>query len=136
MNSYHFECIKFNLVKELFINTADENYISFRVCLINRIDNEMLWQAVHAIEKYIKAVLLLNDIPVRGMSHKIVLLYEKLSTIGGDLLPQTLAFRNLETSMTPEKFIESSYPAKAGAATIAGIRGFRIAPLSIAPATI
>ncbi|MDR3514169.1 MAG: cysteine hydrolase family protein [Azospirillaceae bacterium] len=30
----------------------------------------------------------------------------------------------------------SSYPAKAGAATIAGIRGFRIAPLSIAPATI
>ncbi|MDR3514428.1 MAG: sugar ABC transporter permease [Azospirillaceae bacterium] len=35
-----------------------------------------------------------------------------------------------------QRFRSSSYPAKAGAATIAGIRGFRIAPLSIAPATI
>ncbi len=49
---------KNNLVHELFVRTADENYIAARWCAINRLNTDFLWLAVHALEKYLKAVLL------------------------------------------------------------------------------
>ncbi|MBV1838454.1 hypothetical protein [Acetobacter estunensis] len=88
----HRDRIKHNLVHDLFVHTADENYMSFRVCLINGIDNEMSWQAAHSIEKYIKAVLSLNGVSVkdRGISHDICTLYNKLEELAPDLIPDEL----------------------------------------------
>jgi hypothetical protein len=51
---------KNNLVHELFVRTADENYIAARWCAINRLNTDFLWLAVHALEKYLKAALLVN----------------------------------------------------------------------------
>ncbi|WP_024342605.1 hypothetical protein [Bradyrhizobium japonicum] len=51
------EASKNNLARELFVRTADENYVTARWCANNRLNTDFLWLAVHALEKYLKAVL-------------------------------------------------------------------------------
>lgn len=79
-----------NLVHELFVRTADENYIAARWCAINQLNTDFLWLAVHALEKYLKAVLLVNGGSSKGYSHNIVRLYADVKTIAGPLLPDRL----------------------------------------------
>ena len=42
---------KNSLIGELFVRTADENYITARWCGTNRLNTDFLWLAVHALEK-------------------------------------------------------------------------------------
>lgn len=84
--SSHIDTLKYRFVCDTFINTADQNYIACRTCFLNRIDNEMSWQAAHALEKYMKAVLVINDVSVKKLSHNLLLLYEELLKVAGDLL--------------------------------------------------
>lgn len=81
---------KNNLVHELFVRTADENYITARWCAINRLNTDFFWLAVHAIEKYLKAVLLVNGESAKGYGHDIVKLYDAVKAIAGPLLPDRL----------------------------------------------
>lgn len=81
---------KHNLVHELFVRTADENYIAARWCAINRLNTDFLWLAVHALEKYLKAVLLANGGSAKGYSHDIVRLYADVRGVAGPLLPDKL----------------------------------------------
>ncbi len=102
---------KNNLVHELLVRTADENYIAARWCAINRLNTDFLWLAVHALEKYLKAVLLVNGRSSRKYSHDIVRLYADVKTLAGALLPDTLAKpADLDTDhwfdRTPEQFTE------------------------------
>jgi HEPN domain-containing protein len=60
------EASKNNLASELFVRTADENYITARWCANNQLNTDFLWLAVHALEKYLKAVLLVNGHDTRG----------------------------------------------------------------------
>jgi len=102
---------KNSLVRELFVRTADENYVTARWCAMNQLDIDFLWLAVHALEKYLKAVLLLNGHSSRNHSHNIVSLYDAVKTFAADLLP-TLLQRppGLDVhhwfDRTPEAFIE------------------------------
>lgn len=109
---------KNNLVLELFVRTADENYITARWCAINQLNTDFLWLSVHALEKYLKAVLLLNDGSSRQSasdqkpySHDIVRLYADVKTLAGALLPDNLVKPNdLDIyhwfDRTPEQFME------------------------------
>ncbi len=81
---------KNNLVHELFVRTADENYIASRWCAINHLNTDFLWLAVHALEKYLKAVLLVNGRTSKGYGHDIVRLYAGVRALAGPLLPDTL----------------------------------------------
>lgn len=81
---------KNNLVHELFVRTADENYITARWCAINRLNTDFLWLAVHALEKYLKSVLLVNDCSSKDYSHDIARLYAAVKGIAGPLLPDRL----------------------------------------------
>ena len=81
---------KNNLVHELFVRTADENYITARWCAINRLNTDFLWLAVHALEKYLKAVLLVNGGTSKGYGHDIVRLYADVRALAGPLLPDRL----------------------------------------------
>lgn len=85
----HEYTVRYGFIKECFIDTADENYIAFRVCFLNRIDNEISWQAAHAIEKYIKAILIMKDIPVKSLSHSLLKLCDELFAITNDFLCDT-----------------------------------------------
>jgi hypothetical protein len=88
---------KDSIVRELFINTADDNYVTARLCFINVLNVDFLWLAVHTIEKFLKASLLLNGYSSIGPAnsrkeyrHDITRLYETLVSFASDLLPLTL----------------------------------------------
>lgn len=81
---------KNDLTHELFVRTADENYIAARWCAVNRLNTDFLWLAVHGLEKYLKAVLLMNGRSSKGYSHDIVRLYTDVQTFAGPLLPDRL----------------------------------------------
>lgn len=81
---------KNNLAQEMFVRTADENYITARWCVANQLYGDFLWLSLHALEKYLKAVLLVNGRSARGFGHDIKKIYEKVSELAGALLPTQL----------------------------------------------
>jgi HEPN domain-containing protein len=86
----YLKALQTDLVYDLFVRTADENYITARWCGVNGLNTDFFWLAVHALEKYLKAVLLLNGRPSKGYGHNIVKLYSEVKTIAGQLLPNRL----------------------------------------------
>ncbi|MFM0172131.1 hypothetical protein PQR33_22705 [Paraburkholderia sediminicola] len=79
-----------DIVRDLFVRTADENYITARWCAMNHLNSDFLWLGVHCLEKYMKAALLLNGKSAKGYSHDIVELYGPLKKVAGPLIRDTL----------------------------------------------
>ncbi len=84
------EASKNDLARELFVRTADENYTTARWCAINGLNTDFLWLALHALEKYMKAVLLVNGRSTRGFGHDVVRLHAEVRAFAGPLLPAKL----------------------------------------------
>ena len=78
---------KARVVRSLFIDTADDNYITARWCFVAGLNVDYFWLSVHALEKYMKAALLLNGRSTRGFGHDIRTLYGQVSSFASDLLP-------------------------------------------------
>ena len=78
--------LKGGIVKRLFVGTADENYIAARWCAANGLYNDFYWLAVHCLEKYLKAVLLLNGRAVKIQAHKITDLFSEVKNVAGKLV--------------------------------------------------
>ena len=108
------------IVRELFVDTADDNYIAARWCFVEGLNVDWFWLAVHCLEKYMKAVLLLNGRSgwrypdnagkCRAFGHDIAALHEQVGRLAADLLPGTLERPNeLEIDHwqeeTPETFL-------------------------------
>jgi hypothetical protein len=81
---------KFSIAEELYIATADDNYVVARWSFIEGFDLDFLWLAVHALEKYLKATLLLNGRCAKDQRHDIVKLYAQVLAFASDLLPSDL----------------------------------------------
>ena len=79
-----------SIVNEMFVHTADENYIAARWCFEQRLHTDFFWLGTHALEKYMKAILLHNGRSVKRYGHDVVRLYSAVHTIGKSLLPGTL----------------------------------------------
>lgn len=62
LNSFATEC---------FRNVADADYISARVNYRLGLINQFNWSALQAIEKYLKAILLYNQVSVKNLSHNL-----------------------------------------------------------------
>jgi hypothetical protein len=116
----YFKVLKSDLVQDLFVRTADENYITARWCVFNHLHIDFFWLGVHALEKYMKAVLLLNGFSsVKGphgkkYSHDIIHLYAKVKDLASELLPNLLEKpENLNihnwVTLTSEKFVQRLY---------------------------
>jgi len=76
----HFNSIqhfKFVSTHKFFVQPADENYLLARWMLINGFNREFFWQAMQAIEKYLKASLVLQEISINKYSHNITELFER-----------------------------------------------------------
>jgi hypothetical protein len=84
------QAMKNSIVSDLFTRTADENYITARWCASNGLETDFFWNGVHALEKYMKAVLLANGRPADNFSHKIVEMHDEISNFAGDVLPTDL----------------------------------------------
>ena len=94
---------KHSIVNELFVKTADENYVTARLCFTHGLDVDFFWEAVHALEKYFKAALLLNGQSgksrmvggkQKSYGHNIVELFTAVQPLAPELLPTKLARPN------------------------------------------
>jgi hypothetical protein len=90
---------KRTIVDEIFIKTADENYVVARWCFCQGMNVDFFWLAVHCVEKYLKAVLVLNGHTSKHFSHEgrnvsyghnIMKLYDEVSGLAPELLPADL----------------------------------------------
>jgi hypothetical protein len=105
---------KHSIVNELFIVTADENYVVARWCYQHELRVDFFWLAVHSLEKYLKAALLLNGLPAKGYGHNIVKLFGDVWSLAPELLP-TILVKPSQYEIefwydeTTEKFIERLY---------------------------
>ena len=88
-----------SIVDELFIKTADDNYVTARWCFAYGLNVDFFWLGVHALEKYLKAALLLNGRSAKGYilgtkekkyGHNIVKLYTDVQRLAPELLPPQL----------------------------------------------
>ena len=81
---------KFDIIKTMFVDPASQNYVVARWCFQMSLDMDFLWNAVHCLEKLMKAVMLFNGQSVKFHGHDITKLYDKLEDIAGNLLPDEL----------------------------------------------
>jgi HEPN domain-containing protein len=81
---------KHSLVDEFFIKTADDNYVVARWCADNGMDVDFFWLALHCLEKYLKAALVLNGRSAKNYGHNIKALYADVHPLAPELLPITL----------------------------------------------
>lgn len=70
---------KFKLAaaNNFFVTPADYNYAHARFCRILGLHKEFSWQCLQALEKYFKAGLILNNVPVMGFSHDLPRLLQR-----------------------------------------------------------
>ena len=81
---------KHSIVDDLFIKTADDNYVAARWCFYVGLDVDFFWLAAHCLEKYLKAALTLNERPAKAFGHDIEELYAAVTPLAPELLPTTL----------------------------------------------
>lgn len=80
---------KRDVIKRLFLEPADTTYITARWHFLKGMHFEFYWSAHHAIEKYLKAIILFNNQGTKKLGHDIVKAYSVVSKIAGEkLLPQ------------------------------------------------
>lgn len=86
---------KNKIIKELYVSTADDNYIAARWCQDRDLTVDFYWLVVHALEKYLKASLLSNGrsaIKKHGekkeYSHDVTKLYDAVAEYASPLLPE------------------------------------------------
>ncbi|MDB5438055.1 MAG: hypothetical protein JWM33_482 [Caulobacteraceae bacterium] len=102
--------MKVMVVRDMFIRTADENYVTARWCASNALTTDFLWLAFHSVEKYLKAALLLNGQSVLRASHGIEALFDLFQDLAGEFLPDLLTrppLLSLEwRDLSPKAFVE------------------------------
>jgi len=70
-----------NIIDETFIYPADKDYLTARWQSINKVYKSFYWSALQAIEKYLKANLLYEGIPVVDYGHRIIDMAKKLDEV-------------------------------------------------------
>ncbi len=78
---------KITLVREMFLNTADMNYVGARAAFFERRDHDFWWLTLHAVEKYLKAALLINGGTANQPNHNLETLLGRLQAIDSRLVP-------------------------------------------------
>lgn len=111
------DALRNNITYNLFVDTADQNYVVARWCYQQGLALDFLWNAAHCLEKFMKAALLLNGRSAKrsapgepSYGHDLNLLYTELSDLAAALLPDMLIKPN-EISMhwrveTAEQYIQ------------------------------
>lgn len=94
-----------SLIRTLYSHTADENYIGARSAFFDGRDYDFWWLTSHAVEKYLKATILLNSGAV-GSTHNLIDLMKVVRDIDARLVPER--FAKPEMSGVLDEFIGSA----------------------------
>ena len=84
------DVLKNNVATDLFVNMADQDYVLARIAYHKQMGNGFFWAAGQAIEKYLKASLLLNGKSSKRYGHDLVRLFEAVNEYASDLFPEKL----------------------------------------------
>ncbi|MCV6575119.1 MAG: HEPN domain-containing protein [Cohaesibacter sp.] len=68
---------KVDLTLRTFVAIADSDYITARWAYSNAMTFQFFWASAQALEKYLKAYLLINDLSVKESGHDLLDLYER-----------------------------------------------------------
>lgn len=79
-----------HIANNMFVDSADQNYVVARWCYHMKLDIDFLWNATHCLEKLMKAVLLFNGKSAKKGGHDLSKLYPEVVNIAGNLLPDKL----------------------------------------------
>lgn len=80
-----------NIAYRMFFDTADLNYIGARQAFLSGRDLDFFWLSLHALEKYLKATLLVNGRPARNYGHSLIDLFAAVEAIDARLKPPSFA---------------------------------------------
>ena len=95
-SSSDLDCLKNNVVTQMFIDPADQNYVVARWAYHNGLFLDYFWNACQAIEKYLKGSLLLNEeclLRNNGKNrygHNLCNLFSAVQRYADDLFPGEL----------------------------------------------
>jgi hypothetical protein len=89
------ECNIVGVIYESFVVTADQDYLTARLLAKSGLYRAFYWAAAQAIEKYLKAFLLLRGESVRDETHYVEALYTKACTLDASLRSITIEPHNL-----------------------------------------
>lgn len=79
------ECNIVDVIYESFVVTADQDYLTARLLAKSGLYRAFYWAAAQAIEKYLKAFLLLRGESVKDGTHDVEALYIKACTLDASL---------------------------------------------------
>lgn len=74
-----------HVIYDSFVIPADEDYLMARLLAQKGLDRGFFWAASQALEKYLKAYLLMNDIDVRSKGHSLMALFDEASALNADI---------------------------------------------------
>lgn len=72
MSSYPLHVLVNDFALRSFRDTADRDYVHARLAYRARLVPQFLWSSLHALEKYVKCVLLLNRVSCKKLGHTIL----------------------------------------------------------------
>lgn len=70
-----------NIATRSFRDMADQDYIAARVCYKHKLNFQFLWMSQQCIEKYLKSILLYNQISVKKLGHNLESAIQKIHEI-------------------------------------------------------
>ena len=100
---------KLDLILRLFVDPADEDYITARWCFQNGNFNHFYWCCAQSIEKYFKAILLFRDQSVSKLNHD---LNQLLALVTNDANAKRLFERAIELSKSIAESEDSPWNGK------------------------
>lgn len=85
-----------NVIYDSFIIPADEDYLTARLLAQKNLHRGFFWSASQALEKYLKAYLLMHDYGIKGLSngHSLKPLFDAVITIDPKIKNISLAIHN------------------------------------------
>ena len=90
-DSLRLAAMKKTVVQTMFVNMADQDYLAARMAHGAEMFNLFIWSAGQAIEKYLKASLLLNGRSARDYGHNLEKLLTDVCEYANELFPERLA---------------------------------------------
>lgn len=76
-----------DIARRMFFDTADLNYIGARAAYFEDRTWDFWWSTLHAAEKYLKCILLMNGRSAKSGGHDVVKLLAKVAEIDPGLVP-------------------------------------------------
>jgi len=102
-----------DIAKRSFRDVADNDYITARLCYINRLYPQFIWHSQQAIEKYLKAILLFNKQSAKRLGHNLQKSYERIlnsaSPLGLNLSEVTLNYLSHLDTWGENRYLEKAH---------------------------